>query len=462
MSDYTETAVRHALACTAETLPDTDDAWQQFTRAEHSHRRTRHRRGAIAAAFLVAAIAVQTNVLPLPGWAPGIAVADTWSAFADGPVRGNLSSDTAWLADFRTRVHGLHDGDGLWRVADRSSIHVVYAGDVAGHRLALVYVPLRLGLITDADVIWYEGRANASPSQMVMSGNDDASVPVATLLQDDSDTGGFAVVVGAPGTDVSISGSATYAATGVVEHHQTTMASNGVGVAVLPPSEVTPAVTTHVAHNGHVIYDGPLLGSWRAISAYDISSAILTAAMRGARGPALDPIVLRTFIAAALNSSHLTLQNVTVNVSWSGTIDRQPAVLITLQPAGGGVLAFAFHNTGTSSYSIDLRLLLPAAGANQRPIAWRLRGQNKDQTNTVIVTAPTGAATAVVTVADGTTHSVALDASGHGTTDIPVNQSAVVTTYAANGTVLASTPVPEIENDEAGLPGDTPQTRIVG
>ena len=43
-------------------------------------------------------------------------------------------------------------------MADRDAIRVLYASDVPGHRLALVLVPLRLGLITSWQLIWYDGR----------------------------------------------------------------------------------------------------------------------------------------------------------------------------------------------------------------------------------------------------------------------------------------------------------------
>jgi hypothetical protein len=463
MSADIESELRDALLHTAGAMPDIDDSWERFTRQERTHRRSRRLRGGAAAGLLLVAVAVQTNLVPLPGWAPGIAVADTWSTFAHSPTRGNLAGDTAWLTSFRRNIQGIADPDSLWKVADRSAIRVVYAADVPGHRLALVLVPLRLGLITSSNLVWYDGPPGASGVQMEVQGNDDASEPVAMWSESSAETDGVAVVVAPTGTDVTISGSVTYDADGRVNHHGITTADgSGVGVAILPPSGVPPAVTARVTRGDTVIYAGAMPGSWSSNTDTGNqipSDAVVAAAEQGARGLALDPAIFTSFIENALNDSRLTTDEVTIRLRWSGTINRQAAALFTVQPLGGGVLTYVYHGDTHGSRQ-DLRLLLPVAGAFQRPIAWRMRAEDKDaETDRVYVVVPTGTS-ATVTVG-GSVVPVALDASGSGTTAVHPDRAAVVTSYAADGSVIASTPVPGFENDTSGIPGDTPLTRVV-
>ena len=404
MTEPIESTLRTVLSETAAALPGPDDAWHRFATREQAHQRSRRRTrrlcGAVVAGVVVTAVAVQANVLPLPGWAPGIAIASANSAIARGPVRGSLASDATWLASFRRDVKGIDDPEGYWRVADRGAIRVVFAADVADQRLALVLVPLRFGLITNSELVWYQGPAGAAPDQMTMQSNDSSDEPVASFMQASSDAQGVAVVVAPPGTVVSISDGVTYAATGVVRHHQvTTDDHTGVGIAALPPSPITPSVTTRVTDGARVVYAGPVYGGWSGTEAdsgnQEPTAGMLVEIAKGARGPALDPAILKSFVINALNDSRLSLRDVTIHLRWTGTVNRQRAALITVQPRDGGVLAYAFHGSATESRE-DLRLLLPAAGADERPIAWRMRAEGRDdETDHVIVVAQTGTSATV-------------------------------------------------------------------
>lgn len=264
---------------------------------------------------------------------------------------------------------------------------------------------------------------------------------------------------------MSISDSVTYSAAGVVVHHRAaTSDRSGVGTAVLPPSAAMPPVTTRVTDGGRVVYAGPLYGSWSGVAADGVNqeptAGMLVEIAKGARGPALDPAILKSFVTGALTDSRLSLPDVAIHLRWTGQVNGQPAALITVQPAGGGVLAYAFHGSATSSRE-DLRLLLPAAGADARPIAWRMRAEDRDnETDRVIVVAQSGTS-ATVTVGGGAPAPVALNPDGFGTTTVRPDVQALVTAYAADGSPIATTPVPELENDSSGLPGDTPLTRIV-
>ncbi|MEV4620034.1 hypothetical protein AB0J74_15175 [Asanoa sp. NPDC049573] len=458
------TSLTDTLREAAETIDLPQDPWPEFARRERAHRRARRVRRVALAAVVAAAVGVQANVVPLPGWAPGIAIASPWSALAHVPPRGSLTADQAWLAGFRDRVTGIQDPDGFWAVAGRDRIKVLYASDAPGRRVALVLVPLRLGFITSWELIWYDGPVGAAPRQMMRGGNEDASNPVVTLTQVDGEHGGYAVVIGPPDAAVTISGDPHYTAGGVVERRQLASSDGtGVGLAVLPPAPLPPGLEARVTRGPQVLYQGIVAGGWGS-SAGDPSvptATQLAEAARGSRGTAPDPAILRSFVGLALTDSQLPAAGSTVRLRWWGTVNGQAAALLTVQPAGGGVIAYAMHGGATSSRT-DLRLLLPAENASARPVGWRLRAEGGDgRTGEVRVATAPGTATATVTIGGGSPVPVALDAWGAGTTTVPPDQPATVTAYAADGSILGSTPVPPFENDMSRLPGDTPGTRIV-
>lgn len=464
MTRDVEFKLRETLTAEADGLAVAEDPWPRFAQRESAHRRARRIRVGVVAGFLAATVGVQTNLIPLPGWFPGIAIASSPSPLADGPTRGSLATDRAWLDGLRQQVKDQQDPEGWWRITDRDAIRVVYASDVPGHRVALVLVPLRLGIITVSQLIWFSGPPGAGPGQMEQGGNDGADTAVTTWMEGEAEDGGVAVVVGPTGSTVTINSFAGYSPTGVVEHHRLdSSVGTGVGVVSVPASTVAPALTTRVTNGDTVIYDGPIYGGWSGRDdAYEAPiDERLTAAVRDARGPGIDRAILARFVDHALRNSHLLARDVTIRVRWSGSLNGKPAVLFTIQPKGGGVLAYAMHGN-TTGWGTNLRLLLPAHGAEQRPIAWRMRAEGNGDTPTdrVIVVAPPGAATATVTAGDSAPIPVTLDASGSGTTTIAPNQSATITAHTADGITLGSTPIPAFETYSGGLPGDTPQTRV--
>ena len=75
MSTDIEHVLRDSLTAEATAVSAEPDPWTGFAARERTHRRGRRVRLAVAAVAVTAAVGVQTNVVPLPGWAPGIAVA---------------------------------------------------------------------------------------------------------------------------------------------------------------------------------------------------------------------------------------------------------------------------------------------------------------------------------------------------------------------------------------------------
>jgi len=102
---------------------------------------------ALAAAAAVAA--VMLNVVPVPSVVPVVPVgpAPNDSLLWGQPTRGSLAGDQRWLADLRASLSDVSQDEGVWRVAGRDRVRVLFAGDVGDRRLALLVVPLRLGVL---------------------------------------------------------------------------------------------------------------------------------------------------------------------------------------------------------------------------------------------------------------------------------------------------------------------------
>ena len=449
----TETLLRQALTGGAQSVDVPENVWPGFARRERRHRRNRRIRLAAAAAALVAAVGVQTGVVPLPGWAPGIAVAGRQTALTKAPIRGNLAGDQAWLAGMRREIKDVRDPDELWRVADRSKITFVYAADLPGRRLTLALVPLRFGFLTDQALIWYDGPAGAAPEQMTEAGRVDGGETVVSYLQGRPDGPGTLVVVAPPTATVAVSSGFTYTAAGRVAHGTPVVSTGGLAEVVLPPSSFDPGTTITVTDGGRTRYAGPASGGWSGPDVFEPEAATLD---RMLAGRSFDRLTMERWVSSALRDARLPAAGTTVTLRWTGTVNGQPAALFTLRPANGGVLAYAMHGVA-DSYRQDLRLLLPADGADRRPIAWRMRAEGKDdRTDQVIVVTPPGTTSAVLTAAGRTP--LTLDPAGAAVTTLPPNATASVTAYPAGTT----TPVPVFETDSGGLPGDTPKTRVVG
>ncbi|MEV0720666.1 hypothetical protein AB0H87_39505, partial [Asanoa sp. NPDC050611] len=214
-------------------------------------------------------------------------------------------------------------------------------------------VPLRFGVVTSSQLVWYEGPVGAAPGQMTRGGNEDAGRPVVTLTRADAESGGYALVVGPRDTTVTISGDPRYDAGGVVRRRELAVSDGtGVGLALLPPTPLPPGLEARVARGGQVVYEGMIAGGWGSSASGDPFQG---AVAEGGRGPAPDPAILAGFVRLALTDSNLPANGTTVRLRWWGTVNGQAAVLLTVQPAGGGVIAYAMHGTATSSRT-DLRL----------------------------------------------------------------------------------------------------------
>jgi len=450
-----EAVLRDGLEAEAGTVDVPPDPWAGFTKRERAHRRSRRVRLAVAAVAVAAAVGIQTGIVPLPGWAPGIAVAGRPTALINGPTRGSLAGDTAFLDGLRREIKDVQDPDELWKVGDRSKIKFVYAADVSGRRLGLALVPLRFGFITDWSLIWYEGPAGAPPTEMREGGRGDGGDTVVTYLTGSADERGLALVIAPPGSTISISRGFSYSAAGRVAHDPPAVFPGGLAEFALEPAPFDPGITADVVRDGVTLFNGPLSGGWSGGTSdpQEPTDAVLAQALGSS---AFDRTTFQRWVASALHDARLPAAGTAVKLRWTGTVNGAPAALFTLRPRGGGVLAYAFHGS-PDSYRQDLRLLLPADGVDRRPIAWRMRAEGKDdRTDQLIVTAPAGAARVTLNVAGSAPVPVTSNAAA-----LAPEATASVSAYAADGGLLGTTPVTPFETNSGGLPGDDLKTRIV-
>jgi len=174
MSNDLSGAVRDALDERAQALDVRTPSWQEleagFGRVRRTRRRHRAARtGGVVVALALAAGGVQGGVLPYPTWAPSVAIAASPSALDTGRVRGSLAGDTAWLAAFRevvVRGSVSREPEGTWRVPSPEDVHVLYASDVGGHRIALVEYRKRAGLLEARRQGWWDGARGARADEL--------------------------------------------------------------------------------------------------------------------------------------------------------------------------------------------------------------------------------------------------------------------------------------------------------
>ncbi len=149
--------------------------------------RARRRRRAVVTGKVVGSVmavaavvgSVQVGWLPYPRWAPAAslsAVTGGVSALADGPTRGSLADDANWLADLREHAAAQRRdeaGGESWQIPDGDRVDVIFAGDVEGHRLALIEAPYRWGAIEYRQQTWLMGPQGAPADDMVDNGGRD-------------------------------------------------------------------------------------------------------------------------------------------------------------------------------------------------------------------------------------------------------------------------------------------------
>jgi hypothetical protein len=263
-----ERTVAAALADGAADLEVRPPTWSGVESALRGiRRRRRRRRAATAAGVLVSVVAfagaVQVGVLPYPAWAPAVQVAASpASALAAQPTRGSLADDERWLAAFREHVAGLRQdepGGESWSVPSASDVRVLFAGDVAGTRLAAIEAPYRWGAIEVRQQVWFTGPAGTGPETLVQSRNGDPSDVMAEQFgpgmgyPDATGPSGW-VVLTPDDRPVTLVGAPSYAADGTVTRTEERLTSRAPGLYVWSTSEDVGLTTVRVGNGQELLY----------------------------------------------------------------------------------------------------------------------------------------------------------------------------------------------------------------
>jgi hypothetical protein len=365
-------------------------------------------------------------------------------------------------------VGDFADDDGLWRVAGAKRIRVLFAGDVGGRRLALLVVPLRLGVVEVHEAMWYEGAAGAAPVDMARGANFGALPDVAVHLAGRGLAGDL-LVVAPSGSEVEYSTAVEYGADGRL-HRRWTRAETVEGIAVAPVTGTgrLPAQLAARARLGATWVPGEMTSAaWDGVDGGErlVPEDVIVRAEIDTRGIPLDERILRAWVGTVFTETDVDPEAATVTVPWTGTVGTRPAAVVLVQPDGGGVIAYRFVGTART-YRNDLRLLLPAAGAYDRPLAWRVRPEGSDapakdlEVTRVAVVVAEGTSRAEV-VRDGTVTPLQLAADGTAGFRAATGAVLVVRAFDATGALLGETEVPPLLDDHGSLPGQERATRLV-
>ena len=328
------------------TAPPPADAPSVVRALAARHRVQRRQRLGVAAAVLAVAAVVATVPLVVGGGggpevtsvAGGVAVPP--ADVLVGPTRGSLAGDAAFLDGVRrlpwtsgSTVPASGDpADPGTPDAPLDSRRVLFAGDVAGGRWALVVgendarpsapydAPERqtdLGAISSVAAAWFTGPAGAAADQLTLAGVPRGVPTDQPLSLLDPATGALVLVV-APGDTVEVSDRPEVAADGSVSRSWRTVdAADGVAVVALRPGLTAPAVSYRVTRQG--VPSDP-----RSPDGYTAGEL---------PEPALDVVRLRPAppaspadrmtdheLRSVLDTTGLTAADVDVTVVWSGDV----------------------------------------------------------------------------------------------------------------------------------------------
>lgn len=261
-----ETQLRDALHYGADELGQVEppSAVSAAGMIRLDERRRRRRTGALAAGLAAVLVGVAVPVgLSLVGSAgndtgvaappsiPDVASGDIFG----GPTRGSLAADTVFVEAVRQRSWG-GAGDGVLPDPALDTKRVVYAGEVAGQRWALVVAGAEGGASGPLETAWFVGPLGAAPEQMTLSQFEQAASADLPAVLLDQATGAF-IVIAAPGDVIETSARPEVAADGTVSRNFVdTNSADGTAAVELgasPYQYPMPAAQYRVSRAGQVL-----------------------------------------------------------------------------------------------------------------------------------------------------------------------------------------------------------------
>jgi hypothetical protein len=435
------------------------DPWLAYMSGRSHRRRRLVRRGAVALSCAAVATAGLFAVAPsvLDDHHKSVVAAPAQSSLYAAPPVGGLAGG-AWAAAlvdrFRTNDALSRDADG-GVVEDRDMARVIFASDLGGVRVAMVVTPTSYHFL--------QGPTGAQPSQLLVREQGFGGLPESLTWIVNDGASNRLVVVAPGGARVDVAEDVHFGADGRTRLDWT-------AVAKAPTGEFLRRVTGDGPLSVRVRVEGRTVAETRIgpegeQAPFLLTEGRLAAITAGTRGPSpVDAEFLERRLDS-MSSGGIPVEDSDIRVLWSGSIRGVHTMLVTVQPPNGGVLVSAHRVTGSDGGSrtsrTDMHALLPAAGAYDRPLAWRLKGNNGDPTTTTVVVFAPAEAERVELTGSGSDGDVAIDGSGVGLVEVPLARDATVTAYDSNGGVVGRTPV-FAATAYADLPGLTPDTRLGG
>ena len=350
-----ETELRERLTSAATGADRWDDDWAAAD-AVIDRRRVEKRHRVVGGA-LATVCAVLIGVL-VPTVGSGL-FADSSAPPADGvtttgpwdrPTRGSLAHDEAFLSALRAED---------WPdVPQPTSRRVVFAGDVDGHRWALVAGEVGGAL----QGLWLVGDAGAAPgglspaSTVPLTGD---GVATAGLRAPD---GVWQLVLAQPGDQVLAATGLTVAADGTVSRDfaPLTMRS-GVGIAALPVSPGSNSLAYRVQRRGVLVASGTAsgyldldVGAASEVEADDVAGQTPS---RG--GQVRSVVAVDSAVQSVLGPTGLTAEQAHAQLLWAGSIgtvdgvDAQGVIVSFTMPSGAVLTSVAWDVPDATPARVD-------------------------------------------------------------------------------------------------------------
>jgi hypothetical protein len=346
----TDSDLRDRLTRIAERTAPPEDPHLAIRVTARSRARRRQRIGLTALAAGVAAVVVAVpaalsgpSVVPAPA-APAVPAPGSTVDVLAGPTRGPLAADSAFLEGVRRLSWQLPDQGPNTPDPDVSTRRVVWAGDVAGARWALVAGentarpegaaadPERqtdLGALGDVAVVWFTGPSGADPDRLSPATLPRGVVPGLPVALADATTGAM-VVVSAPGDVVEVSRRPEVAADATVSRTwEPAGTTDGVAVLALPAdgTATLPALAYRVVRDGV-----PVTASGPDGTGHGVLPPVPVTWLRGVPEPSTATLGTPRTARDVLSTVGLRADEVEAAVVWSGRVpspdDRAAEVVL--------------------------------------------------------------------------------------------------------------------------------------
>jgi hypothetical protein len=469
-----ETELQHRLSRLAErTAPPPREALAEVVVARH---RTQRRQTAGIAALVAAVAAVVIAVpsvtggpsdQPVAASAPGTDAAVPVDVLA-GPPRGSLAGDAAFVEGVR-QLDWSPEGTNWGNVPDAplDTRRVVFAGEVAGLRIALVAgenttrptgaaaAPERqtdLGALSEVAVAWFLGPAGAAPDQMRLNSVPRGEDPTAPAAMSEASTGAL-VVVAAPGDAVEVSERPEIAGDGSVSRAwQQVDAPDGVAEVAL-----TPAAGPFLGALRYRVWrDGAEVGTFVPDGHTDDGLGppeVPVEWLRPAPAPSPGDVMVDGTVQRVLSSLGVAPPSARVTVVWAGDVPApvesrtaRVHLIATTLPSGAVYLetslAVALGGGGAGGTSCGSGIRPAGSPLAEQTFALRCdatdMSEHSDILSSLVVVAPPAAVSARALDLDGEV--LAEFALTDGVAVVPFPERAAdVETLSADGTVLETT-----------------------